>query len=79
MDAFPDIPVDAAHAAAAPVQGNAAGTLGLQKKWIKREPFPQTEAGGNHQKQIKIKTSFQQETMEQVEWYLLLETAKRAN
>lgn len=32
----------------------------------KSEPFPQTEARENGQKLIKIKTSFQQETMEQM-------------
>lgn len=63
---FAAVPAGAAQAAAARAEGNGGGRAGLQMKWIKREWFPQTEAGGNHQKQIKIKTTFQQETMEQM-------------
>lgn len=56
----------AVQAAAARAQGIARSRARLQTKWIEREWFPQMEAGGNHQKQIKIKTTFQQETMEQM-------------
>lgn len=64
--AFAAVPAEAVQAAAARAQGNAGGGARLQTKWIKREWFPQMEAGGNHQKQIKNKTTFQQETKEQM-------------
>lgn len=65
-NAFAAVPVGALEAAAARAEGNTSDGAELQTKWIKREWFPQMETGGNHQKQIKIKTTFQQETMEQM-------------